>query len=82
MTTYYNSTAPGLFQKGGPGGPGRPKGRSTDSEYAAAIREGLPPERMLALMETALDLSIKRNSWRGVLAVVEFAVKYLVGKPR
>lgn len=80
MTTQHNG--PGLFQRGGPGGPGRPKGRRENREYVEAIKAGYPPERILALLEEALDLAIETRSWRGVLAVVEFAAAYTLGKPK
>lgn len=80
MTTQQNGA--GLFQKGGPGGPGRPKRTQEQREYIAAIKAGFPPEKVLDLMRQALDLAIGTNSWRGVLAVVEFAAAYSLGKPK
>jgi hypothetical protein len=74
----YNS-AP-MFTPGGPGGPGRKK-QVDNRAYVEALKAGFPPERMVELMETAIEIAVSTKSWRGVVAAAEFAADYSLGKP-
>jgi hypothetical protein len=76
-----NGSTTKLFTRGGPGGPGRPKVSASNREYIDAIKAGYPPSRLLELMDLALALAVETRSWRGVVAVGEFAANYSLGKP-
>jgi hypothetical protein len=70
----------GYFVKGGLPGPGRPK-MVDNRAYVEALKAGFPPERMVELMEQAIEIAISTKSWRGVVAAAEFAADYSLGKP-
>ena len=70
----------GRFAPGNPGGPGRPSQRQ-EVAMVNAIKATMPPERIQHTLEQALQMAFDANSWRGVMAVVEFAANYTVGKP-
>jgi hypothetical protein len=70
-----------LFTVGGAGGPGRPKAVD-NREYIAAIKQGFPPERIVELLNEAIDIACRTHSWRGVVAAAEFAAAYSLGKPK
>jgi hypothetical protein len=70
-----------LFTVGGAGGPGRPKAVD-NREYISAIKQGFPPERIVELLELAIQEATNTHSWRGIVAAVEFAAAYSLGKPK
>nr|AGC72347.1 hypothetical protein [uncultured bacterium A1Q1_fos_2004] len=45
------------------------------------IKATMPPEKIEAIMLRALELAEETKSWRGYLAVLEFAASYALGKP-
>jgi hypothetical protein len=61
-------------------GHGRPR-RSQEEAMLAAIKSSMPPERIEATIAEALEIARATNSWRGIMAVVEFAASYSLGKP-
>lgn len=61
-------------------GPGRPK-REREEAVLAAISDALSPEEIKNAIMTALDLAIEQKSPRGIVAVLELAAGYAVGKP-
>ena len=72
----------GRFQPGNQAGRGygRPK-RSQEEAMLSAIKSSMPPERIQAVLAEALQIARSTNSWRGLLAVSEFAANYALGKP-
>ena len=72
----------GRFQPGNQAGKGhgRPK-RSAEEQMLTAIKASMPPERIEATLAEALSIARSTNSWRGLLAVSEFAANYALGKP-
>ena len=72
----------GRFQPGNQAGRGygRPK-RSQEEQLLTAIKASMPPERIQATLAEALQIARSTNSWRGLLAVSEFAANYALGKP-
>jgi hypothetical protein len=60
-------------------GPGRPP--SSNDAYIKAIKAKYPPGRLTDMMEEAFEMAVKTNSWRGMVAVAEFAANYSLGKP-
>ena len=70
----------GKFLPGNSGGPGRPK-REHETAVLDALRGSFPPERLIAVLEDALQIAQSQNSARGMLAVVEFIAGYALGKP-
>jgi hypothetical protein len=69
------------FTPGGEPGPGRPKAID-NRDYIAAIKQGFPPERIVELLELAIQEATNTHSWRGIVAAVEFAAAYSLGKPK
>jgi hypothetical protein len=61
------------------GGPGRPL--SSNQAYIDAIKASYPPGTLTDMMQEAYDMAVKTNSWRGMVAVAEFAANYSLGKP-
>jgi hypothetical protein len=70
----------GMFVPGGVGGPGRPK-QVDNRQYIEALKAGFPPDRIVELMELAIELARETKSWRGVVAAAQFAADYSLGKP-
>lgn len=70
----------GRFTKGNPGGPGRPK-RAEEIALLDAISTTFPPELVQQTLQDALRLAKEQNSARGMIAVLEFAANYALGKP-
>lgn len=60
--------------------PGRPK-KADELAILNAIRGSFPPEKVKAYLTTAMRLAEEQNSARGMLAVLEFAASYTLGKP-
>jgi hypothetical protein len=60
-------------------GPGRPA--SSNQAYIDAIKAEYPPDRLVGMMAEAFDMAVETNSWRGMVAVMEFAANYSLGKP-
>jgi hypothetical protein len=79
--TGEKTTKGPLFTVGGAGGPGRPK-MVDNREYISAIKQGFPPERIVELLNEAIDIACRTHSWRGVVAAAEFAAAYSLGKPK
>ena len=71
---------PGQFLPGNPGSPGR-KPKAVERAYLDAVKEGLPPSEVAALIREALDLARRQNSWRGMAEVLQLALAYGAGKP-
>ena len=61
-------------------GPGRPK-RETETAILNAITSALSPAQITEAIQTALDLAIEQKSPRGIVAVLELAAGYGIGKP-
>ena len=61
-------------------GYGRPK-RSAEEAMLSAIKASMPPERIQATIDEALQIARSSGSWRGLMSVVEFAAAYGLGKP-
>jgi hypothetical protein len=61
-------------------GPGRPK-RETETAILNAITSALSPAQITDAIQTALDLAIEQKSPRGIVAVLELAAGYGIGKP-
>jgi len=77
-----NHRADGRFAPGNKAGVGhgRPK-RSQEEAMLQAIKASMPPEKIEATIAEALELARNTNSWRGLMAVCEFAANYSLGKP-
>lgn len=71
----------GTWPKGQRGGPGRPKAVDNRA-YVQALAEGMPPERVMELINDAIAIAKETNSWRGVVAALEFSTNYTLGKPK
>jgi hypothetical protein len=61
--------------------PPRPA-RIVNRDYVDAMRAGLPPDRVMQLLDKAIELAIATKSSRGIMQAVEFAANYTLGKPR
>lgn len=72
--------ANGKFAPGNPGGPGRPT-RTQEQQMLDTIRATMPPEKIEATIQRALELAEVTQSWRGYMAVLEFVAAYTLGKP-
>lgn len=72
--------ANGKFAPGNPGGPGRPP-RTQEQQMLDTIKATMPPARIEAAIQRALELAEETKSWRGYLAVLEFAAAYTLGRP-
>ncbi len=71
----------GRLLPGNTGNPnGRPK-RETEQSILDAIRRALPPEVIEAKIKRALEIAEETNSARGMIAVLEFAAAYSLGRP-
>jgi hypothetical protein len=58
---------------------GRP--RASNQAYIDAIKAEYPPGRLVEMMQEAFTMAVDTNSWRGMVAVMEFAANYSLGKP-
>src|SRR5690554_5232521 len=67
----------GRFQKGNPGGPGRPSARRT-AELQAAIGEVATPQRVKVLLATMMKAAIERQD----VAAARLVLDRVLGKPR
>jgi hypothetical protein len=74
-----SSTAQKSEKPGVKPGPGRPL--SSNQAYIDAIKAQYPPGRLVDMMQEAFDMAVETNSWRGMVAVMEFAANYSLGKP-
>jgi hypothetical protein len=70
----------GRFAKGHAGGPGRPS-KAKEIAMLEAIRSTFTPERVAQHLNDAMDIAVRTNSARGIVAVLEFAANYTMGKP-
>jgi hypothetical protein len=70
----------GRFAKGHSGGPGRPS-KAKEIAMLEAIRSTFTPERVAQHLNDAMDIAVRTNSARGIVAVLEFAANYTMGKP-
>lgn len=59
---------------------GRPS-KAQELAMLDAIRTSLPPEKVQEHINKALQLAVSQNSARGIIAVLEFAAGYSLGKP-
>lgn len=59
---------------------GRPK-KALELALIAAINEAMPPERITEAIRNAYEFSVKHESPKGIMAVLEFVVSYQLGKP-
>lgn len=76
-------TMDGKFYKGNalkPMNPGRPK-RINVQEMLEAIADDFPPERVISIINKALEIAIKQQDWKGVHAVATTVLHYQIGKP-
>src|SRR4051812_3078633 len=66
--------------------PGHSVRRKTTNDerqaYIDALKIAMPPDRMLAILDTALELCAKHDSIRGYLAILRFVAEYQLGKPK
>jgi len=63
---------------------GNPKGRPKKAQELAildAIRATFPPEQIAEYLQAAMRIAHEQNSARGMMAVLEFAAGYALGKP-
>lgn len=60
--------------------PGRPK-KAQEKAILDKIRGTFPPEKVEEYLKTAMKIAEDQNSARGMLAVLEFAASYTLGKP-
>ena len=74
--------ANGKFAPGNQAGKGfgRPK-RTQEEQMLTAIKASMPPEKIAATIDEALEIARSSGSWRGLMSVVEFAAAYGLGKP-
>lgn len=71
----------GRWRKGTSGNPnGRPS-KAQELAMLDAIKSTFPPELVREKLAKALELAEKQNSARGMVAVLEFAANYALGKP-
>jgi hypothetical protein len=70
----------GRFLPGNPGGPGR-KSRQSEQEYLTAFSDAFPPDVLVEMAQTAWDIAVKQNSTRGMNAVLQTVMPYVMGKP-
>ena len=70
----------GRFTPGNPGGPGRPR-REKEAAILAAISDALSPAEITKALRDALDIATETRSARGIIAVLELAAGYGIGKP-
>jgi hypothetical protein len=65
-----------------PGQSGNPSGwAKKDIKVLHAIHEGYPPDRIIGLLDEALEIARKHNSYRGIMEVARTVIEYTVGKP-
>jgi hypothetical protein len=65
-----------------PGQSGNPSGwAKKDIKVLHAIHEGYPPDRIIGLLDEALEIARKHNSYRGIMDVARTVIEYTVGKP-
>jgi hypothetical protein len=65
-----------------PGQSGNPTGwAKKDIKVLHAIHEGYPPDRIIGLLDEALEIARKHNSYRGIMDVARTVIEYTVGKP-
>ena len=70
----------GRFLPGNSGGPGRPK-RETEEAILNAIRSALSPAEIEGAIRIGLQLAIEQKSTRGIVAILELAASYSIGRP-
>lgn len=72
---------PGRFQPGVSGNPaGRPK-RVQEEAVLHALSNHYPPERLIAIIDKALEIAEETKSARGMMKVVETVFDRLWGRP-
>ena len=75
--------ARGKFARGNTiGARGRMPRQTVDMAYIDAFRAGMPPDRVMALLDKAIELAIATKSARGIMAAVQFATDYTLGKAK
>ncbi len=80
MTTEVIRDPSGRFLPGNSGGPGRPK-REVEESILNAIRSALSPAEIEGAIRIGLQLAIEQKSTRGIVAILELAAGYSIGKP-
>ena len=63
-----------------PTSPGRPK-REVEESILNAIRSALSPAEIEGAIRIGLQLAIEQKSTRGIVAILELAAGYAVGRP-
>src|SRR4051812_1608475 len=71
----------GRWQAGHSGNPAGRAPRKQEEEMLDAIKTTFPPERITSYLEQAMEIAIKNGSARSIIAVLEFAAHYSLGKP-
>ncbi len=61
-------------------GPGRPA-RAHEQQVLEAIRSHFPPDKIVGLLQEALDIARSTKSARGIVAVVTDVLDRTIGKP-
>jgi hypothetical protein len=65
-----------------PGNSGNPTGwAKRDIKVLHAIHAAYPPERVIGLLDEALDVARSHQSYRGIVEVARLVIEYTVGKP-
>jgi len=80
MTTEIIRDPSGRFLVGNPGGPGRPK-KETERMILDAITNALSPQEIENAIREGLRLAIEQKSTRGIVAILELAAGYSIGRP-
>lgn len=70
----------GRFLPGNGGGPGRPK-REQERMILDAISNALSPAEIEFAIREGLRLAIEQKSTRGIVAILELAAGYSIGRP-
>jgi hypothetical protein len=65
-----------------PGNSGNPTGwAKRDIKVLHEIHAAYPPERIIGLLDEALDVARSHQSYRGIVEVARLVIEYTVGKP-
>lgn len=58
------------------------KSKAYEQSVVDALKASLPPEKLQYWVDKALEIAIAQQSTRGIVAVLQFAMDYGIGKPR
>lgn len=78
--TGHRDQANGRFLPGNPGSTGR-KPRAHEEAVLSSLTASFPAERLVEILEKALQIAESQGSARGMLAAVEFITNYQIGRP-